>query len=382
MPSRRPQVLLLTNYREDGQKSMLRFGKLLTEGLAPEAITSKEIFPKACFLPLSPTASLKKWGGYVDKYLIFPRRLKKVLRDHKTSPELFHVIDHSNSVYLNHVPPNSKTRKFITCHDLIALRMSLNEFKQAPEISSSGKKLQKWIRASMGNSDIYACDSSDTEKDLHRLVPHSKDRTKVIHLGVDRVPAKEGEQEQLPFEPAKTNYLLHVGSSAWYKNRKGVVEAFIHLQKERELKDARLVFVGPELQPEETKGLGNHALDDLVKSIIILDKVSESSLARLYKNAMATIFPSFTEGFGWPPLEAKALGCPVITSKTGAIHDILGESATYVDPKNQEEINQAILMIVRGDAQQKKPATIPTIEDCIENYSKLYLQTIKNQVPT
>ena len=154
------------------------------------------------------------------------------------------------------------------------------------------------------------------------------------------------------------------------------------MQKERELKDARLVFVGPELQPEETKGLGNHALDDLVKSIIILDKVSESSLARLYKNAMATIFPSFTEGFGWPPLEAKALGCAVITSTTGAIHDILGESATYVGPKNQKEINQAILMIVRGEAQQKKPATIPTIEDCIENYSKLYLQTIKNQVPT
>ena len=234
----------------------------------------------------------------------------------------------------------------------------------------------------MGNSDIYACDSSDTEKDLHRLVPHSKDRTKVIHLGVNRIPVTEGEQEQLPFEPAKTNYLLHVGSSAWYKNRKGVVEAFIQLQKERELKDARLVFVGPELQPEETKGLKHHALDDLAKSIITLDKVSESSLARLYKNAMATIFPSFTEGFGWPPLEAKALGCPVITSKTGAIHDILGESATYVDPKNQKEINQAILMIVSGEAQQKKPATIPTIEDCIENYSKLYLQTIKNQVPT
>ena len=121
---------------------------------------------------------------------------------------------------------------------------------------------------------------------------------------------------------------------------------------------------------------------ELSKHIIVLNKVSESTLEMLYRNAKALIFPSFAEGFGWPPLEAKALGCPVITSTTGAIHDILGESATYVDPKNQKEINQAILMIVRGDAQQKKPATIPTIEDCIENYSKLYLQTIKNQVPT
>ena len=379
---RRPQVLLLTNYREDEQRSMLRFGKLLTEGLASEAIRSAEIFPTACFSTLSPTASLKKWCGYVDKYLVFPRKLKKALRDPKTSPDLFHVIDHSNAVYLNHMPPDSKTKKLITCHDLIALRMSLNEFKQAPEVSSSGRKLQKWIRASMGNSDIYACDSSDTEKDLHRLVPHSKDRTKVIHLGVERVSVKETEQEQLPFEPAKTNYVLHAGSSSWYKNRKGVVEAFIHLRKETNAKETRLVFVGPELQPEETKGFENHALDDLVKSIITLEKVSESSLARLYKNAMVTIFPSFTEGFGWPPLEAKALGCPVITSKTGAIHDILGESANYVDPQNQNEMNQAILKVVRGEDQQKKPASIPTIEDCIENYSMLYLQTIKNQVPT
>ena len=234
----------------------------------------------------------------------------------------------------------------------------------------------------MGNADIYACDSSDTEKDLLRLVPHSKDRTKVIHLGVERVPVKECEQEPLPFEPAKTNYLLHVGSSAWYKNRKGVVKAFIHLQKETDLKETLLVFVGPELQPEETEGLENHALDDLAKSIITLHKVSESSLARLYNNAMATIFPSFTEGFGWPPLEAKALGCPVITSKTGAIHDILGESSTYVDPKNQKEMNQAILNVLRGEERQKTSATIPTIEECIANYSKLYLQAIKNQVPT
>ena len=379
---RRPQVLLLTNYREDGQRSMLRFGKLLTEGLGPEAIRSEEIFPKAFFLPLSPTASLKKWGGYVDKYLIFPRRLKKALRDPITSPDLFHVIDHSNAVYLNHLPPDSKTKKFITCHDLIALRMSLHEFKQAPEVSSSGIKLQNWIRASMGNSDFYACDSSDTEKDLHRLVPHSKDRTEVIHLGVDRVPVKETEQDQLPFVPAKTNYVLHVGSSAWYKNRKGLVEAFIHLKKESGDTKTLLVFVGPELQPEETKGLENHALDDLAKSIITLDKVSESSLARLYKNAIATIFPSFKEGFGWPPLEAKALGCPVITSKTGAIHDILGESATYVNPTNQKEMNQAILMVARDAKRQKTSANIPTIKDCIENYSKLYLQTINNEVPT
>ena len=47
-------------------------------------------------------------------------------------------------------------------------------------------------------------------------------------------------------------------------------------------------------------------------------------------NAEFLIFPSFIEGFGWPPLEAVSNGCPVITTKTGAIHDLLGKHANYV----------------------------------------------------
>ena len=74
----------------------------------------------------------------------------------------------------------------------------------------------------------------------------------------------------------------------------------------------------------------------------MLNNVGESALATLYKNAKALIFPSFAEGFGWPPLEARGFGCPVIASKTGAIHDILEDSVTYVDPNNQKEINQAM----------------------------------------
>lgn len=372
------KVLLLTNYRKDEQRSMLRFGKLLAERFDPKAITCEEIFPKPCFFHLAPTPSMKKWGGYLDKYLIFPRRLKKALRSPKTRPDLFHVIDHSNAVYLDKVPLNPPIKKLVTCHDLIALRMARNEFDHAPRVSRTGQKLQNWIHRSLSIADAYACDSSVTEKDLHRLVPHSKGRSKVIHLGVERATTEHSTESSLPFEPSNTNYILHVGSSAWYKNRKGVLEAFINLRKNHDAKNPHLVFVGPELQSEEMTHSMTDKTKELSKHIIVLNKVSESALEMLYKNAKALIFPSFAEGFGWPPLEARALDCPVIASKTGAIHDILGDSATYVDPKNQKEINQAMLNAMNKEPLPQSSNAIPTTEDCARNYTSLYLRTMKH----
>jgi glycosyltransferase involved in cell wall biosynthesis len=169
-----------------------------------------------------------------------------------------------------------------------------------------------------------------------------------------------------------------VGSSAWYKNRKGVLEAFINLRKNHDVKNPHLVFVGPELQSEEMTHSMTDKAKELSKHIIVLNKVSESALEMLYKNAKALIFPSFAEGFGWPPLEARALGCPVIASKTGAIHDILGDSATYVDPNNQKEINRAMLNAMNKELPAQSSNAIPTTEDCVGNYASLYARTMKH----
>ncbi|MEK9633867.1 MAG: hypothetical protein VW622_08505, partial [Opitutae bacterium] len=61
------------------------------------SLERNEIFPEPRLQPLTPTSSFKKWSAYVDKYLIFPRRLKKVLNNPRTQPDLLHVIDHSNA---------------------------------------------------------------------------------------------------------------------------------------------------------------------------------------------------------------------------------------------------------------------------------------------
>jgi glycosyltransferase involved in cell wall biosynthesis len=372
------KVLLLTNYRKDGQRSMLRFGELLSSGLSSDSIECNEIFPEPRLLPLTPTSSLKKWSGYVDKYIIFPRRLTKFLNAPKTQPDLLHIIDHSNAVYMNRVSDNSKTKRLLTCHDLIALRMSKNEFPDAPRISKTGKKLQNWIHRSLSIADAYACDSSATQTDLRRLVPHSEGRSEVIHLGVEPPTSYHSNESSLPFNFSETDYLLHVGSSAWYKNRKAVIESFVFARSKSGHQKTLLVLVGPQLQPEEISTSAENWTKDNPDQIIVLKDLNESMLKNLYKHAKTLIFPSFAEGFGWPPLEARALGCPVIVSKTGAMEEILKGSATYVDPNNQKEINQAVLDILGQNRPDYFPTTIPTIQDCAQNYTSLYLRTIKH----
>jgi len=377
--SKKAKVLLLTNYRKDKQRSMLRFGELISSGLSSASIELNEIFPEPRLLPLTPSSPLKKWAGYVDKYMIFSRRLTKFLNNPKTRPDLLHVIDHSNAVYMNRVHDNSKTKRLLTCHDLIALRMSKNEFPDAPRVSKTGKKLQNWIYKSLRNADAFACDSSFTEKDLNRIIPQSKGKSEVIHLGVPPKAIAQSRESELPFDPFSTKYLLHVGSSAWYKNRKAVLTAFSHLLQNSSQQNVNLVFVGPRLQEEELTDETKTWMESNKSRVFILNHVDEPDLHKLYQHARAFVFPSFVEGFGWPPLEANAMGCPVITTRTGAIADILRNSATYVDPADQREINQALLNAMNKEPlPQSSSAAIPTIEDCVGNYASLYVQTINN----
>ena len=355
---------------------MLRFGEILARGLFSDSIKCIEIFPKPRFLPLTPTSSLKKWSGYVDKYMIFPRRLTKFLNNPNTRPDLLHVIDHSNAVYMNRVYDNLKTKRLLTCHDLIALRMSKNEFPNAPRISKTGKKLQNWVCKSLGNADAYACDSSLTEKDLNRIIPHSKGRSEVIHLGVNSKAEGKPDENSLPFDPSNTKYLLHVGSSAWYKNRKAILSAFCKLLQNSSYRSVNLVFVGPRLQEEELTEEAKSLMHTDKGKVVVLEHVEEPDLHKLYQHARAFVFPSFVEGFGWPPLEANAMGCPVITTRTGAIADILGNSATYVDPSNQREINEALLSLMDNKSRVHPALDLPTNEECSNDYARLYGQVI------
>ena len=371
-------VLLVTNFREDNQQSMLRFSNLLRSYIPKSKIQFKEVFPTPKFQSLFNRPILKKGGGYLDKYFLFPKRLLKFLQHQKNNFDLIHIIDHSNSIYLPEIS-GFPVRKLITCHDLIAIKTAKGDFSRAPATSYTGKILQKWITKSLPKADFFACDSSQTQKDLSQISPFSIGRSEIIHLGVEnRKHNFNHDQITLPFDPVNTCYLLHVGSAAWYKNRYAVIHAFKNICDQNSASCNKLVLVGPNIQDSEVSPKILEWLKENKNKVATINHASEKELYFLYKNANVFLFPSFIEGFGWPPLEASSNGCPVITTRTGAISDILGESAIYVDPNNQEQVNQELIESLKIKNRRAFHPSIPKSEECAFKYAELYEKLIHN----
>ena len=113
-------------------------------------------------------------------------------------------------------------------------------------------------------------------------------------------------------------------------------------------------------------------------AIHALQKISENTLSELYKYAQALVFPSFIEGFGWPPLEAAIRGCPVITTNTGSIEDLLGSYPIYVKSENQASIEKGVMKSLQLCRSKQSSIALPSHEDCRRQYIDLYERMMTN----
>ena len=371
--------MVITNYRPDQQGSMLRFGHLLTSNqLEHPSIELEEVFPLPIFTKICINRKIRKWAAYLDKYLLFPKRLKRELINREDPLHLIHIIDHSNAIYLPQLKRITHAKKIITCHDLIAIRTAKKDFIQAPETSKSGKRLQNWISTSLHHADYYACDSRQTLEDLIRLIPLAKEKSSILHLGTEIDSStdsiRKARSKELPFDPITVNFVLHVGSAAWYKNRKAVFRSFVHAHSSLPDQNLKLVLVGPEPQKEELDDHLSNWFKIHPNAIYSLQNLTENTLGKLYKYSKALVFPSFIEGFGWPPLEAAVRGCPVITTQTGAISDLLGNYAKYVEAENQSSIDHGVIQALQLPRSTQGAIALPSNEDCRRQYFDLYEQ--------
>ena len=371
--------MVITNYRPDQQQSMLRFGDLLIakKNVYPN-LHIDEIYPTSVFRKICLNGKLSKWAAYIDKYLLFPKRLRREFLCRKDPIHLIHIIDHSNAIYLPKLSRISRVKKIITCHDLIAIRTAKGDFTQAPKTSKSGKHLQNWILNSLHHAEYHACDSRQTLEDLKKFISLSKEKSSIFHLGtgagLSSNSVKKDLSEILPFDPNATNFLLHVGSAAWYKNRKAVFRCFINGHNCFLDQNLKLVLVGPEPQKEELDDQLSNWIKSNPNAIYSLQNLPENTLGEIYNYAKVLVFPSFIEGFGWPPLEAAVRGCPVITTRTGAIADLLGNYAKYVEAENQPSIDQSVQELLRSPESKRNAMSLPTHEDCRRKYFDLYEQ--------
>lgn len=129
-------------------------------------------------------------------------------------------------------------------------------------------------------------------------------------------------------------FILNVGSDSWYKNFSSLLRAFALLKE----KDLILVKVG-KISLQERRLIAELKIQERV---IHFAQLNDDPLLLLYNCAEMLVFPSLHEGFGWPPLEAMACGCPVIAGNRPSLPEICGDAALYVDPERPSEIAAAV----------------------------------------
>lgn len=163
----------------------------------------------------------------------------------------------------------------------------------------------------------------------------------------------------------RNDFLLYVGNAYPHKNLEGLIKIWPQLKKEN--KNLQLVLVGKDDYFYERVKLFAEKYNKDGQSIIFPGFLPDKDLIYFYQNALAYIFPSRYEGFGLPPLEAMAQGCPVISSNQASMPEILGEAAVYFDPDKEDEMIEVISKII-NDPPLRSDLRVKGLEQ-VEKYS-------------
>lgn len=189
--------------------------------------------------------------------------------------------------------------------------------------------------------------SQTTKHDLVQHLGIPEERISVVYEGIDHQRLKPTSRRLVDYP-----YLLFIGSEHPRKNFTGLLKGFSKLKSQGEFKDLKLLKVGKAGRPQVE--FRKHTLQvvtelGLSNEVVFTDYVAREDLPAYYSGAECFILPSFYEGFGLPPLEAMACGCPVIVSNRASLPEVTGEAAIKVNPSDTDGIASAIRMILTDE---------------------------------
>ena len=198
-----------------------------------------------------------------------------------------------------------------------------------------GPDMLNYQKESALKSDHIIAISHNTKQDLVNEWGIDPCKISVIYHGVSS-PLKNLPEKRFHEKP----YILYVGTRNLYKNFGNFRKAFFLLSD----KNIDLVCTGVPFSSDELLNLSSLHLSERV----FCYPASEYDLARLYRDALCFVYPSFYEGFGMPILEAMSYGCPVVLSNTSCFPEIAQKAGLYFDPTEIDDIHEK-MKIMTGD---------------------------------
>jgi len=232
----------------------------------------------------------------------------------------------------NFIPLDIRAKSIVTTvHDF--------SFQLFPEAHPKDRVeyFRKSFLKNVRRSTKIITDSGYTKIEAIDILRVPGDMITPIHLGVDhglfKIYPREAQDTCRRELGLPEKFILFVGTREPRKNLGRLVQAYAELPGPVQ-REFSLVLVGPrgwgESDPARGKKLANR--------VMVLDYLDTQKLALAYNLASALAYPSLYEGFGLPPLEAMACGCPVVVSNVAALPEVCGDAAVYVDPNDIQSI--------------------------------------------
>lgn len=234
--------------------------------------------------------------------------------------------------------PVAKTDQLITIHDAAVVRTP----------GAYSRRFRAWYRFVVGviaaRAPMVLTVSGFSASEATTCFGVAPDRLRVMSEGWQHLERVQPDMRILDRHGLRgTPFALAVSSPTPNKNF-GAIASAIGLLGEAA---PRCVVVGA----IDTR-IFRH--DESAEALLHVGYVSDAELKALYQHASCFIFPSFYEGFGIPPLEAMACGCPVIASTAQAVREVCGEAAIYFDPSSPRQLARRIRALFADSALQAR----------------------------
>jgi glycosyltransferase involved in cell wall biosynthesis len=270
-------------------------------------------------------------------------------------------------------PALYRGRSVTTMNDLTTVRFR-NLSKNAL-VFTFKQRVYRWLNRRVARqASAILTYSQFVKADVAGFTGVNPDKITVTHLAADKIMAAPEPIADL----ADKQFLLYVGRPMSHKNLERLIEAFGSLKAQHP--KLKLVLAGrPDANYRRLEAL---VQKQAVQGVIFAGFVTEGQLRWLYEHCAAYVFPSLSEGFGLPGLEAMLHGAPVVSSNATCLPEIYGDAAHYFDPLDVQAmagaINEVLTdkdlraeLIKKGVEQAKKYSWQRTAEQTLAIYQKL-----------